>query len=271
MADKPDPFEASASAIGYVYQLRKALHACVELHGNGLDWCLAVEAGDDIEKVTQGGRTYYQLKHRRAGVRLTDASTDLWKTLRIWVHAVTNQRIELEETDLFLLTTANLPEGSAGHFLQPGTSGVRHEVRALELLQAARDTSASTDNRKAYEAFDKLSGEEKRRMVARIQVIGNAPTVNDVKDMLLHQAVLAVDRPYARSFLQRLEGWFLDRAIRQMTTPEMDAITGEEFDQVFTDLRNQFRPENLPIDDDIAVLEPDASDYADKAFVRNCT
>lgn len=271
MADgrgKADRFEASASAVGYVYQLRRALYSCVERHGHGFDWCTAIEAGDDVEEVVEDGRILYQLKHRAEGVRMTDHSTDLWKTLRIWADAVTNKRIDLQETDLFLLTTAELPADSAGSLLQSVESGIRDEDRALAALLAARQTSESKANRKAYEAFDKLSDGDKRRMLTRVQVIGNAPDVDGVGDMLLRRVVLAVGHEYAQSFLQRLEGWFYQRAIRQLRTNEMDPITAEEFDQKFTELRNQFRPENLPIDEDIAILEPDPSDYADMTFVR---
>ncbi|MGW4958217.1 ABC-three component system protein [Nonomuraea sp. NPDC004186] len=263
-----DLFEASASAIGYVYQLRKALHSCVESHGRGLDWSIAIEAGDDIEKVVEDGRILYQLKHRADAVKMTDSSTDLWKTLRIWAHAVTNQHINLEETDLFLLTTADLPTDSAGFLLQSAASGVRDEMRARTALEAAMAKSKNKDNQKAYEAFGKLSEDERRRMLARIQIVGNSPDVDAVESLLLQNAVLAVGHQYARPFLQRLEGWFLQRTIRQLRTDEMDAVTGAEFDQVFTDLRNQFRPENLPIDEDIALLEADPSDYAHMIFVR---
>ncbi|OEV03746.1 hypothetical protein AN219_37860 [Streptomyces nanshensis] len=268
MTIRTDPFEASASAIGYVYQLRKALHSCIERHGRGLDWSIAIEAGDDVEEVVEGGRILYQLKHRAAGVSMTDYSTDLWKTLRIWAHAITNRKVDLEETDLFLLTTAALPADSAGFFLQPVAAGVRDEDRALGALAEARRASTSKENRKAYEAYDALSDSQRRQMLARTQVIGNAPDVDAVEDLLLERAVTAVGHQYARPFLQRLEGWFYQRTIRQLRAEGLDVVTGNEFDQEFTDLRNAFRPENLPIDEDIAVLEPDPFEYGNMTFVR---
>jgi hypothetical protein len=265
---RSDSFDASAAALGYVFQLRKALHSCVERHGCGLDWCIAIEAGDDVEEVVHDGRVLYQLKHRTTGTKLTNASPDLWKTLRIWALSVTQHRLDLDTTDLLLLTTADLPAHSAGSLLQPATSGVRDEHRALEILVSARSASESKENKKAYEAFDGLTDEERRRMLGRIQIIGNTPNVNAIEELLIQRAVVAVGHRYAKPFLQRLEGWFYQRTIRQLRSAELDAITGEEFDQVFTDLRNQFRPENLPIDEDIAQIEPDPSDYADKTFVR---
>jgi hypothetical protein len=35
---------------------------------------LAIEAGDDIEEVRHGGRTYYQLEHRAPGTRMTNCA-----------------------------------------------------------------------------------------------------------------------------------------------------------------------------------------------------
>src|SRR2546422_125748 len=99
MVEREPDFEASASALGYVYQLREALHLCVGRLGN-LDWALAIEAGDDIEEVRRDGRTYYQLKHRAPGTRMTNASVDLWKTLRIWAHAIHHEQLDLAQTDL---------------------------------------------------------------------------------------------------------------------------------------------------------------------------
>lgn len=268
MAEKVDPFEASASAIGYVYRLRKALHLCVDRHGRGIEWSVAIEAGDDIEEVSKDGTVYYQLKHRAPGVSLTDASTDLWKTLRIWAHGIASHQLDLEETDLVLMTTAELPNGSAASLLQPADPGCRDEIGALKALTAARRASTNKDLKKAFEAFDALTEEQRQGMASRIQVLGRAPDVGAVGDLLLERAVTAVGHAYARPFLSRLEGWFFQRTIRQLRARDVDAISGNEFDQVFTDYRNQFRPENLPIDDDIADLEPNLATYSDHTFVR---
>ncbi|MER5307503.1 ABC-three component system protein [Streptomyces sp. NPDC002773] len=268
MAEKADLFEASASAIGYVYQLRKALHLCVERYGRGIDWSVAIEAGDDIEEVSKDGTIYYQLKHRAPGVSLTDASTDLWKTLRIWAHAIANHQLDLDETDLVLMTTAELPSGSAASLLQPGAVCSRDASGALKALTAARTASTNRDLKKAFEAFDALTEKQRQRMVSRIQVLGRAPDVEAVGGLLLERAATAVGHTYASPFLSRLEGWFFQRTIRQLRARDVDAIGGNEFDQVFTDYRNQFRPENLPIDEDIAGLEPNVAMYRDHAFVR---
>lgn len=69
MGEQIDLFEASAAAVGYLYQLRKALYLCVEQTGAGPDWSVAIEAGDDIEVHEDAGPGLYQLKHRARGPR----------------------------------------------------------------------------------------------------------------------------------------------------------------------------------------------------------
>uniref|UniRef100_A0AAU2VWI6 ABC-three component systems C-terminal domain-containing protein n=1 Tax=Streptomyces sp. NBC_00008 TaxID=2903610 RepID=A0AAU2VWI6_9ACTN len=271
MAVKDDQFEASASALGYLYQFAKALHLCIEQWVNGLEWSVAVEAADDIEKHAGSLTELLQLKQRAEGVRLTDSAPDLWKTLRIWCVAATTGRIDLAEANLFLITTAELAPDSAGYHLQPKASSHRDEDKALRLLRAAREASKNDQLRKAFEAFDGLEADGAMRqsdLLSRIEVIGDAPRIDEVRKEMLGHAALAVGHDLSKPFLSRLEGWFYDRVIEQMRAPGGAPITGEEFDQVFSDLRHQFGPNNLPIDPDIADLDPEPADSADKMFVR---
>jgi hypothetical protein len=267
MAEREPDFEASASALGYVYQLREALHLCVNRLGS-FDWALAIEAGDDIEEVRRDGRTYYQLKHRASGTRMTNASADLWKTLRIWAHAIHHGQLDLDQTDLILLTTAELPDGSVGSMLQPEESRHRDERKALSALKTTRRASKSDSLAKAFAAFDLLKPPQLERMVSKIQVIGNAPDVDAVGQKLRQAAITAVGREHATAFLTRLEGWFFRRTIQQLRAGSIDAITGLDFDAVFSDYRNQFGRANLPIDEDIAEMEADLAKYSGQPFVR---
>jgi hypothetical protein len=269
MSTETDPFEASAAAVGYLYQLRKALLSCVEQLETGLDWSVAVEAGDDVEVQRADDAGWWQLKHRAPGTRMTDASPDLWKSLRIWSEAVTKQRIDLDRTNLFLLTTAVAPQGTAGYHLRPaGVEAARNEPEALDLLEAARRASKSKTNKAAYAAWDALDTQQRRSLIARIQVLDSGPDIEQTRAHLNGRAVLAVGHDKAQSFLQRLDGWFVERVIRQLRDPAAGPITGAEFDEAFTDRRNQFRPDNLPIDTDVVMLSGEISEHTDKNFVR---
>ncbi|MFD4460124.1 ABC-three component system protein [Nocardia sp. NBC_00802] len=271
MNNPVNPFEASASALGYLYQLRVALQRCVELSRGGIEWSVAIEATDDVESLIGSRTELTQLKKRAENVRLTDLSTDLWKTIRVWSEAITERRIDLAETSFYLVTTAELPDGSAGYFLQPETSGHRDEQAAEALLIQARQSSESKTLAKAFEAFDAVDEQRRAELISRIEVIGDAPGMDEIRNDLLGYASLAVERRFAEAFLQRLEGWFFQRASVQMSTPGSDPVTGAEFDELFTDLRSQIGEQNLPIDRDIVELtamDLAALDATDKVFVH---
>ncbi|MFI1948631.1 ABC-three component system protein [Streptomyces virginiae] len=274
MADGGEQYEASASALGYLFQFAKALHMCIEQWMTaGADWSVAVEAADDIEQHVGSVTDLVQLKQRAAGVRLTNTSKDLWKTLRIWAEGAAAGRIDLDSTNLYLLTTAELPKASVGFYLQHRDSNHRDEEQALKLLCDAAKASKteSKEMQKSFASFLGLAAREvplQRALLARIEVIGGADDIDVVRASMLRLAAVAAGHDAAKSFLARLEGWFYDRVIEQMRTPGGSPVTGVEFDEVFTGLQRQFSYDNLPIDRDITGMTGDPDELADKTFVR---
>ncbi|WP_406467800.1 ABC-three component system protein [Streptomyces sp. NBC_01594] len=271
MADGGEQYEASASALGYLFQFAKALHMCIEQWMSaGPDWSIAVEAADDIEQHVGSVTDLLQLKQRAEGVRLTNTSKDLWKTLRIWAEAAEAGRIDLDGTNLYLLTTAELPKGSVGFLLQHRDTGHRDEEQALTLLcdAAGASKTKSEDLRKSFAALAGLTKPLQSALLAQIQVVGGTSDIADVRTSMLRLAAVAAGHDAAKSFLNRLEGWFYDRVIEQMRTPGGSPITGVEFDEVFTGLQRQFQYDNLPIDRDIAGMPGKLSEQADRIFVR---
>ena len=45
-------------------------------------------------------------------------------------------------------------------------------------------------------------------------------------------------------------------------------VTGEEFDALYSDLRDAFLPENLPVDSDVPLLDPNVDAFAEYLFVK---
>jgi hypothetical protein len=81
-------YDASASALGYIYQVRYALLLALQKVSevNDPDDCLiSIEKLDDIA-FEQGGNPseLLQAKYHGSPGNLTDRSSDLWKTIRIW-------------------------------------------------------------------------------------------------------------------------------------------------------------------------------------------
>ena len=77
----------------------------------------------------------------------------------------------------------------------------------------------------------------------------------------------AVDECYLDSFLRRLKSWWFDRVIYHINQNH-EPILSDEIHAEMHRLREQFKEDNLPIDDDIEFSEEDSVDYEDQIFVH---
>ncbi len=113
MTDNTAQFSAAASALGYLYQVRCALLWSLERLKNSDVFTVSVETLDDVAFEKQGAPTeLLQTKHHltRKG-NLTNSSSDLWKTLRIWIE-LTNAGKLSKDTTLFLVTSESAQASS---------------------------------------------------------------------------------------------------------------------------------------------------------------
>ena len=128
---------AAGSALGYLYQCRVAMLWTLRRirQGGQAEFAIVIEGLDDVVFESDGSVTeLLQTKHHvsRHG-DLSDASEDLWKTLRVWCDAWATGML-VGETAFYLVTTATAPTGSAAVLLGPSQG--RQPEAALTLLQA---------------------------------------------------------------------------------------------------------------------------------------
>jgi hypothetical protein len=265
MSGASNVFDASAAALGYLYQLRYALLAGLNEFGSDANWQVSVEVVDDVEVVAEGRSRRWQLKHRADGTVLTNGSTDLWKTLRIWSDAMKSGSLDPARTRLLLLTTANVPAGSVADFLRDGAG--RDVAKARDLLRKAAVDSSSTANKKSVQEYLSLTRAQESAMLDAITVLGAGPDIEVVRRELLKICSYAAGKN-SESFLERLEGWFIQRCIETMRTASAVPIMGIEIDEKFSELRSQFRTNNLPIDEDVLDMTATRAGYGDRTFVR---
>lgn len=112
---KDNAHAAYASATGYLYQARLALLLAIRAIDSTPDHELRIEKFDDISFEKNGDPVeLIQTKHHATGGNLTDASVDLWKTLRIWADiASTSATLPA----FVLMTTSKAPSESAASLL----------------------------------------------------------------------------------------------------------------------------------------------------------
>lgn len=264
------PFSAVDATLGYLYQVRSALLWALRRLKSDPDFLVSVETLDDVTfETTAGDATdLLQTKHHRKGTAsLTDASSDLWKTFRIWFEGQASGQIP-PNANLYLVTTGIAPDGTVASRLRVTSRDVPAAKHALDAIASSSTNEA---NKSAYEAYLKASSAERTAVLDRVTIIDAAPTVADLEGELRQEVFWAAGKEHHGAFLDRLEGWWLRRVLRQLTDAAQDRVGSAELEAQMSDLREQFKQEALPIDDDLLEFTLDDATRAaheDSTFVR---
>lgn len=265
--NEANKFSAAPAVKGYLFQCRYALFESLKRLRRSEEFRVSIEGLDDVVFESEGEPPeLLQTKHHvNQEADLTDASPGLWKTIRIWCEGLARGSIP-EGSAFFLVTTASATKGSAAYYLKLGDN--RNVTKAVERLNATANSSTSKSNAPAYAAFRALTQEQKSALATAISVFDAVPVIDDLNTPLKEAVYFAASQQHLDSFLQRLEGWWLRRAIRHLSEPDAKPILSEELEWEMAQLREQFKQDNLPIDDDIMTATVDASGYQDKTFVH---
>lgn len=260
-------FSAAPSAIGYIFQCRYALLESLRRLRKEMVFTVSIETLDDVVFENEGSPLeLLQTKHHlKRPADLTDSSPDLWKSIRIWCEGVTNGTIP-EGSKFFLITTAQTSDGSAAHYLK--ADNTRNANKAVERLNATAESSANKKNKPAYTAFRKLTLDQKKTLVNSIVLMDGVSSITDLDAALREEVFFAVKKEFLDSFMQRLEGWWLRRVIEHLAKTDSKPILSEELNAETIYLREQFKQDCLPIDDEIMDATIDASGYQDAIFVQ---
>ena len=167
-------FNAGASMLGYLYQVRVALLWAIRQSRIG-DFSVSVETLDDVSFEANGDPiAVLQTKHSvNSTSGLSDLSPDLWKTLRVWMVGRISGEVPIVAAK-FLISTSAISAGTACSALVPEAEGRDVEAASTRLKQAAT-TSTNAELKDAFEAFLALGEAERQQLLSSIYVeIGRA-------------------------------------------------------------------------------------------------
>ena len=236
-------FSARESSLGYLYQSRLALWSALRHLKESDEVEISIESLDDVSFSTGGNpEELLQAKHHlNSKANLTDASPDLWKTIRIWASQL---RLVQDGVLLMLITTAQASPSSAASLLREGRG--RDTPGAIKKLAATTATSTSQTNAAAYRAFNALSPKEQLQLANAIIVIDDAPDIIDLRSQIENELRLVVRPKHLVAFADRLEGWWYSRVIGNLAGRDAGYILGKELHSQINDLGDQFGQDNLP-------------------------
>jgi len=168
------------------------------------------------------------------------------------------------------VTTGTAPDGSIASYLRSDKGRDVHT--AVQRLETTASSSASKDLADAFAAFLAVTESVRKTLIDAVIVHDAASVITDIDDELREEIFFAVDRKHQDVFVERLEGWWLSRSISQLATGDPKSyIQAVEIEAQMSDLREQFKQDSLPIDDDLLSFDLDEStqlQHANSVFVR---
>lgn len=258
-------YSAAASLLGYLFQVRYALLNSLKRLSDEVEFTLAIEILDDVSFNEKGKPIeLLQLKHhlnRKAS--LGNASTDIWKSMRIWIDAFSQNEFP-DDVNFYLITTSTAREGSAAYYLRQSNN--RDVNKSIQLFNEVIEQRDSAANRASYVAFRALSEEEKKNILKRVFIVDQAPSIVDIQKLMRKELYHAVETDFLDSFLEQLEGWWFGLVIKRLNDNRY--ILSQEIRAEEKRIREMYRDDNLPIYDDILYAEFNKKEYLSKIFVQ---
>lgn len=242
---KPD-FSARPQAVGYIYQVKYAL---AKLIASQADAEIVIEGIDDLDIKSNDGVELNQLKHHLSGKgSLTDKSTDLWKSLRVWSQQILSGEIDLDATSFMLITTAEAPDKSAAYYLKEDEN-TRDPKEALELLKKASSESGNAALKPAFDAFLDLNEADRKQLVRQIYILDSSLKIDELKPVIEKELRYAVDSNRMASLYERLLGWWHEVAVEHLVGNRKEPISNGELRDVIIDISTSIKSKkDLPVD-----------------------
>lgn len=241
-----DKYSASEQGLGYIYQARLALLQLLQLPE---DTAIFLEKDDDLDFIQgDGGKSLASLKHKAIGDKLTDLSTDFWKSVNIWLLRYNTDGRAVSNLRFFLFTTGTVSSGSFLARLLTDQPVASPDAATLsELADVALSESKSKLIAPIAEAFNELSVLEKQDFLERILILDGSPRIIDIPALIKDKHMRPIRREHREFVFERLEGWWTDAVIKHLTSASPEGIFGYEVSDKFSSFAEEYKADNLPI------------------------
>ena len=247
MADATtDKFSAGEQGLGYIYQTRLALLHLLQMPENT---AIFLEKYDDLDFIDgDGGKSLASLKHKAIGDKLTDLSTDFWKSVNIWLARYRRDGRAASNLRFFLFTTGTVSPASFLARLLPDQAVASGDAALLtELADAALAKSTSKLISPITATFNELSDSEKQDFLERILIFDSSPRITDIPAIIRDKHMRSIRREHREFVLERMEGWWTDAVIKQLTGARPEGIFGYEVSDKLSNFSEEYKADNLPI------------------------
>ena len=232
---------ASEQGLGYIYQGRFALAKILQLPESTE---ILIEKDDDIDFVGENGmKTLGSLKHKAPGDKLTNLSTDFWKSVRIWLKYYIANGCMTSEVRFFLFTTSTISEDSFLNIFSHNSDNTNDRAQLAQDALTRSDAALLGAIRNELQA---LGAEQLRDFYDRITIVDASPRITDLP-ALIKQQMRTIRRESRDAVFERLEGWWTDLVIKLLAGERTDPIYGYNVSDKLAAIAEEYRSDNLPI------------------------
>ena len=239
---------ASPQMLGYLFQVRCALALLLVDENEKASLCL--EKFDDIafSNDNVSPHVLIQTKHHVTNRGdLTNASDDLWRTLKVWIDH--SAKHDISDIRFVIITTSNAPNGSASSLLRYDNRDVEG---AYQLLKNVAETSKNNANAGYYSAFLQLSEDKMLGILRNTTVIDAFVNIENVTNTIKKVLRYATRINFEDRVLERIEGWWFEQSIKALSASQPVFIAQGQVRSRIREVSEEYSPDNLPIDIDFA-------------------
>jgi len=238
--------QASEQMLGYLYQVRYALALLLE--NDNSDCQISIEKFDDVAFSKDDiPIQLIQLKHHiQHQGNLADASTDMWRTIKVWLDAISETPDILDGTNFLIITTATAPIDSAAFLLKKDSN--RNPDTAYQKLKTVCFSSVNQAHQRYYDAFREAGEDTVKQLIRQIYIIDCASNIIDVeKDILKHIRYICIPK-HQKMIYERLEGWWFKKAIDALCCDTPVFVNQNQVRSFIVSVSQEYADDNLPID-----------------------
>lgn len=233
---------ATASVLGYLHQTRWGLLELLRSPATSPDQKLSLEMHDDVAWEVEGTPTELkQLKlHVKSVRKLTNASDDMWRTLRVWMDE--GRPGDPYGPILTLITNSTAGEGSAAALLR---NNERDPAAALAILEETAAKSTAEVTSKARQRFLALSPAERATFVERIHVVDQSPDIDGVGEEVASRLRPGAPTEQFDTYIDLVWAWWT-RTSLALLKGVRPPVSVAEMRTALENTRDQFTLDNLP-------------------------
>jgi len=257
--------QASEQMLGYLYQVRYALALLLE--NDNSDCQISIEKFDDVAFSKDDiPIQLIQLKHHiQHQGNLADASTDMWRTIKVWLDAISETLDILDGTNFLIITTATAPIDSAAFLLKKDSN--RNPDTAYEKLKTVCFSSVNQAHQRYYDAFREAGEDTVKQLIRQIYIIDCASNIIDVENDILKHIRYSCIPKHQKMIYERLEGWWFKKAINALCCDTPVFVNQNQVRSFIVSVSQEYADDNLPIDIlDIDDLQEDNFSANEKIF-----